>query len=90
MITPIREQILVKPLPTSKVSKGGIIVADSYVEKSNKLLVIKTGRGTQKRPMEYQPNDIVFRIKNSGVEIEEKGEKFYLIDSMDILAYVRN
>jgi co-chaperonin GroES (HSP10) len=90
MITPIREQILVKPLPTSKVSKGGIIAADSYVQTSNKLVVIKTGRGTQKRPMEYQPNDIVFRIKNSGVEIEENGEKFYLIDSMNILAYVRN
>ena len=90
MIQPIREQILVKLLESKKVSKKGIIVADSYVKPSDKAIVLSVGNGTSKRPMEYKKDDIVYRIKGAGIEVKEKGETFYLIHSMDILAYERN
>jgi chaperonin GroES len=83
------EQVLVKPLPSNKVSKGGIIVADSFLKRSDKGVVVNVGRGTKNRPMEYQKDDIVFNIRGAGVEIIEDGEKYYLIPSMDILAYIR-
>jgi chaperonin GroES len=89
MIKAIREQVLIKPLPSNKVSRGGIIVADSFVERSSKGVVINTGRGTKNRPMEYQKDDIIFHIKTAGIEVIQDGEKYYLIPSMDILAYIR-
>lgn len=89
MIKAHNENVLIKPLPSKKVSKGGIIVADSYVERSSMGVVVNTGRGTKKRPMEYQKDDVIFHIKTAGVEVIQDGEKYYLIPSMDILAYIR-
>lgn len=89
MIKAHNENVLIKPLPSKRVSKGGIIVADSYVERSSMGVVINTGRGTKKRPMEYQKDDVIFHIKTAGVEVIQDGEKYYLIPSMDILAYIR-
>jgi co-chaperonin GroES (HSP10) len=86
MIQPIKDNVLAKSLPSSKMSEGGIIVPESYSIDSNKMLVIATGNGTNKNPMQFKPGDIVFRVKGDGHLIEFENEKYYLIKSNHLLA----
>ena len=86
MIKPIREKVLVKPFMTEGVSAGGIIVSDAHKIPSNKVEVIAVGNGTKQLPMNFNPGDIVFRIKDCGEPIEINGELYYIVNSNWLLA----
>lgn len=83
---PIRDQILVHPFPPDEVSVGGIIVPETARERSCKATVVAVGGGTKDRPMRYSEGDIVFHVKDAGVEIIEGGVAFYLMSQVDVLA----
>lgn len=85
-IKPIRTTILVKPCEGDSVSTGGIILSDAHKEESNKVEVMATGLGTNKKEMRYKKGDIVFRVKGHGHPVEENGELLYLMDQDAILA----
>jgi chaperonin GroES len=87
---PLHSLVLVKPIQGRSVTKGGILVPTELAERSNKATVIAVGRGTKDNPMKFQVGDKVFNIKDCGNEFIIDGEKHYLIESMDILAYQRN
>jgi len=86
MITPIRNQVLVKAIKEDEVSSGGIIVPDSYRKDGAKVEVMAVGNGTIKRPMTLTPGMIGFRVKEWGVPVEDNGEMYYLMDQEAILA----
>lgn len=86
MATPIRNQVLVKSFPPEEMSTGGIIIPDSVKKDSNRVRIVATGRGTQKRPMYLKAGQIGYRVMNWGLEFEEKGEKYYVMDMDAILA----
>ena len=77
MIKPILDQVLVKEIPHSNRSKGGIFLANNLLERSCKAEVIAVGRGSANREMEYKPKDVIFHIKSAGTELIENGEKYY-------------
>lgn len=83
----LKNQVVVKPFQSDNVSAGGIIVPDSFKQRSNKALVVSAGRGTAKRPMLYEEGQTVYHVKGHGTEIEKKGEKYYIMDMDAILAY---
>jgi chaperonin GroES len=89
-IRPIRNFILIKPCPSDEVSAGGIFLPESIRERSSKAKVVAVGSGTKDRPMRYRPTYTVFHIKEAGVEIEQDGEKLFLIPDSDVLAYMEN
>ena len=86
MITPIKGNVLVKPLMADYESVGGIIVPDSFKEESNKVEIIAVGNGTKQRPMYLKKGDIGFRVKDWGTEVIHNGELHYIMDMNDILA----
>jgi len=86
MITPIRNQVLIKLFKGDGKSTGGIIVADSFKTESNKGEVIAVGEGLKGSPMQFKKGDIVFRVQDHGTPIEENGERFYLMEQGTILA----
>ena len=89
-IRPIRNFILIQPCPADEVTAGGIYVPESIRERSSKARVVAVGNGTKDRPMRYRPTYTVYHIKEAGVEVEQGGEKYYLIPDSDVLAYTEN
>ena len=85
----IRNKVILTPMPSEDISQGGIIVPNSFKAVSNKMKVVSAGRGTKTRPMHdyLKEGTIVYRVKNHGTEIEEKGEKMFIMDMDAILAY---
>jgi chaperonin GroES len=83
---PIRDTILVKPVPSDEVSDGGIYVPESCREVSNKVIIVAVGDGTAKKKMFFKEGQIGYRVKDWGEEILVNGEKHYLMGSDAILA----
>lgn len=85
-MTPIRDNVIVKPFESDNISSGGIIVSDAHKEVSNKVKVIAVGNGTKRLPMNWKPGDVGFRIKDSGDEIVIDGERHFIVKSNWIIA----
>lgn len=83
---PVRNNILVKPFPSDEISEGGIIVAESCKQVSNKVRVVAVGTGTEKKPMNLKPGDVGFRVKDWGEPVEIDGELHFLMDSSAIIS----
>lgn len=85
-MTPVRNQVLVKPFPSDEISEGGIFVPLSARKISNKVRVIKVGNGTINRPMRLKEGDVGYRVQDAGVEIIYEGEPHFLVEDSAILA----
>jgi co-chaperonin GroES (HSP10) len=85
-MTPIRNQVLVRPLPTEEVSEGGIFVPLSARKPSNKVMIVKTGNGTKDRPMNLKKGQVGYRVKDWGMDVMIDGELHFIMDSGAILA----
>ncbi len=85
-MTPIRNEILFKPFPSDEFSMGGIFVPLSAREISDRGTIIKTGRGTEKKPMKLKVGMIAHRVKNWGQEVIIDNELYFLMDASAILA----
>jgi chaperonin GroES len=85
-MTPIRDQVLVKPYPSENISAGGIIVSDAHKADSNKVRVVAVGNGTSKDPMRLKVGDTAFRVKDHGDEVIIGGEKHFLIKQAFLIA----
>ena len=83
---PIRSNVLVKPFPPSEQSEGGIFVPLSVRQDNTRGTVIAVGNGTNGRPMQFKPGQVVYRVKDWGTPVEIEGENHYLMDDSAILA----
>ena len=89
-IRPIRNQVLIVPDMGDEMSAGGIIVPENLRKRCNRGKVVAVGSGTVDRDMRYRPQQTIWHIKDAGVELIEKGQKFILVPDWDILAYKEN
>jgi co-chaperonin GroES (HSP10) len=86
---PINNQIYVKPFPATE-AVGSFIVPDSAKKRPAKATVLKVGRGSKMYPMTLKEGDIVFHVQGAGVQfINDNKEEYWLIQSMDCLAYIQ-
>lgn len=86
MIQPIRNNVLVRPIKTENISKGGIIVAESFAKDSNKVEIVEVGPGTSKKPMKLKKGQIGYRVQDWGTEVMQDGIKYFLMDESAIIA----
>ena len=86
MITPIRDNVLVKPFMSDEKSVGGIIVSEAHRAPSQKVKVVAVGTGTKKYPMNWKVGDTAFRVKDCGDEILIGGERHYIVKSTWLIA----
>lgn len=86
MITPIRDNVIVRPFPSDEKSSGGIIVSEAHRAESQKVRVVAVGNGTKKHPMNFNVGDTAFRVKDSGDEIIIDGEKHFIVKSSWLIA----
>ena len=85
-MTPVRNQILVKPFPSDEISDGGIYVPDSARAISNKMLIVKVGNGTKRKPMKLREGQIGYRVKDWGLDMMIDGELHFIMSDDSILA----
>lgn len=85
-LKPIRENVLIRPLPSDTISEYGIYVPDTVQQRNSKAVVIAAGQGTKKYPMEFKKDMIIHTIKGAGEEIIIDGVKHYIVKCYDILA----
>ncbi|MFH1336758.1 MAG: co-chaperone GroES, partial [Candidatus Zixiibacteriota bacterium] len=82
-VKPLADRVLIKPLETEEMKKGGIIIPDTAKEKPQQGEVMEVGPGRvgeegDKIPMEVKKGDKVLYGKYSGTEVTI-GDVEYLI-----------
>lgn len=93
-VQPLGTRVLVAPKEIEEKTTGGLIVPPSASEdqKSEMGEVVKLGDGLnakgEKLPFNVKVGDKVFFKSYSLEEIEVDGEKYFLVDSVDILAII--
>jgi chaperonin GroES len=92
-VRPLGDRVLVKPLETKEVKKGGIIIPDTVKEKPQEGEVIALGTGKitdegKKIPMEVKIGEKILFKKYGGDEIKISDVEHKILDREDILAVI--
>lgn len=90
-LKPMRGKVVVKPLPSEEVTKGGVVLPDTAQEKPVQGEIMAVGsemvlENGQKLPMEVKVGDKVLYGKYSGTEFKLEGEEYLILGEKDILA----
>lgn len=93
MIRPLGERVVVKPLPSEEVTKGGIVLPDTAKEKPQEGEVIAVGSGRlldsgQRVAIDLKPGEKVLFSKYSGNEVKIDGVEYLIMRESDILGVV--
>jgi chaperonin GroES len=93
-VKPLGTKVLISPMKVEEKTSGGLIVPPSASEDSKPEtgIVVKLGDGLnakgEKMHFSVKVGDKVFFKSYSPDEIEVDGEKYFLVDSSDILAII--
>ena len=93
-VTPLADRVLVRPIDTNEVKKGGIIIPDKAKEKPQEGEVVAIGKGRlneqtgQRIPIEVKKGSRVLYGKYSGTEITIDDIEYLILRESDILAIV--
>ena len=92
-LTPLGNNVIVKPGSAEQVSKGGLIIPDTAKEKPQEGEIIAVGPGKKTKagdllPMEVKVGDKIIFAKYGGSEIKFGDEKYILMSENDILAVI--
>jgi chaperonin GroES len=90
---PLADRVLIKPLETTEMKKGGIIIPDTAKEKPQEGEVMEVGPGRvtddgKKIAMEVKKGDKVLYGKYSGTEVTIDDVEYLIMRESDILAIV--
>ncbi|MDA8335356.1 MAG: co-chaperone GroES [Peptococcaceae bacterium] len=93
MIRPLGERVVVKPLPSEEITKGGIVIPDTAKEKPQEGEVIAVGSGRlldsgQRVAIDLRAGDKVLFSKYSGNEVKIDGVDYLIMRESDILGVV--
>ena len=92
-VKPLGDRVLIKPLETKDMKKGGIIIPDTAKEKPQEGEIIEVGPGRitdegKKITMEVKKGDKVLYGKYSGTEITIEDTEYLIMRESDILAII--
>lgn len=93
-ITPLFDNVLVRPLEAEEKTASGIILPDSAKEKPQVGTVMAVGQGVMDDG-KIIPNSMVVKVgqkvmykKWGGTEVKVNGEEWTIVEQKDILAIV--
>ncbi|MFH1454012.1 MAG: co-chaperone GroES [Armatimonadota bacterium] len=92
-LKPLGDRVVIKPLPTEEVTRGGVILPDSVKEKPQEGKIVAVGTGKilengQKVPMEVKTGDTVLYGKYSGTEIKLNGEDYLIVRENELFGII--
>ena len=90
-LEPLGDRVIVRPIVTQEVSKGGIILPDTAKEKPQEGEIIAVGPGKIKDdgtriPIEVKVGDRVIFAKYAGTEVKINDEELMIMSQNDIIA----
>jgi chaperonin GroES len=91
-IDPLGDKLLIKPEETKNVTKGGIVIPDDAVERTQRGYVVASGPGRMTPdgkliPTGLEAGDYVIYAKYGGSEVKfEDGETYILLAERDVHA----
>lgn len=97
-LVPLSDNVIVKPDPNAKITKGGIHIPDSAKEAKhvNYGKILATGPGKPLtdaiemfRGMQVKDGDYIMYGAYAGHAFERDGEKFVALEESDIIAVVK-
>lgn len=93
-IQPLGDRVLVKPVESKEVKKGGIIIPDTAKEKPQEGEVVATGKGKVTEDgkvlaMEVKAGDRILYGKYSGNEIKIDDQEYLIMHQDDILGILK-
>lgn len=95
-IEPLYDKVVLRPEETQNVTKGGIVIPDDAVERTQRGHVVACGPGRLSTdgeliPIQVQPGDYVIYAKYGGSEIKfSDGETLIILSERDIYAILRD
>lgn len=93
-IKPLGDRVLVEPIETKEVVKGGIVIPDSAKEKPQEAKVVAVGPGKKDEngkliPIdEVKVGDTVLTSKYGGTEVKYDDKEYKILNVSDILGIV--
>jgi chaperonin GroES len=92
-LTPLGDRVIIKPMPSEEITKGGVILPETAKEKPQKGEVVAVGKGKYTEEgklieMEVKPGDTVLYGKYAGTEIKYEGEEYLIAKQSEILAII--
>ncbi|GAB6275298.1 MAG: co-chaperone GroES [Peptococcaceae bacterium] len=93
MIRPLGERVVVKPLPSEEVTKGGIVLPDTAKEKPQEGEVIAVGPGRlldngTRVTIDLKVGDKVLFSKYAGNEVKLDDVEYLIMRESDILGVI--
>ncbi|MCL6448665.1 MAG: co-chaperone GroES [Armatimonadetes bacterium] len=93
MIRPLGERVVVKPLPTEEVTKGGIVLPDTAKEKPQEGEVVAVGPGRllengTRVPIDLKVGDRILFSKYAGNEVKLDDVEYLIMRESDILGVI--
>ncbi len=90
-LQPLADRVIVRPIESEEVTKGGIILPDTAKEKPQEGEVLAVGPGRlsedgKRLAMDVAVGDVVVYAKYGGTEIKVEGEELVILRESDILA----
>ena len=94
-VKPLADRVVVKPIESDEIKKGGIIIPDTAKEKpmQGEVIEIGTGRITddgKKMPIEVKKGDKILYGKYTGTEVNIGEEEYLIMRESDIFAIISN
>ncbi len=92
-LRPLADRVIVKPMETEEITKGGIIVPDTAKVKPIEGTVVAVGPGKvtedgKQVKLEVKEGDKVLYGKYSGTEVTIEGEEYLIMRESDIFAII--
>ncbi|MFZ0452629.1 MAG: co-chaperone GroES [Ignavibacteriaceae bacterium] len=92
-LRPLADRVIVKPMETEEITKGGIIVPDTAKEKPIEGTIVAVGPGKvaedgKQVKLEVKEGDKVLYGKYSGTEVTVEGEEYLIMRESDIFAII--
>lgn len=90
MLKPLKDRVLIEPLPAEEVTRSGIVLPDSAKEKPAEGKVVALGTGKtdkdgKKISFEVKAGDKVLYSKYAGDEIKIEGVEYKILKEEEIL-----
>jgi len=93
VIRPLGERVVVKPLPSEEITKGGIVLPDTAKEKPQEGEVVAVGTGRlldngTRVSIDLKVGDRVLFSKYAGNEIKLQDVEYLIMRESDILGVI--
>ena len=92
-VKPLGDRVLVEPVESKEVKKGGIIIPDTAKEKPTEGIIRALGTGKvddsgKRVPFEVKEGDRVLMQRYGGTDVKLDNKEYKLLRTEDILAVI--